>query len=215
MEEQESNSLVSAYPVSIWEVILILLGAIALVGAAGAGLGIRLWSNANDPQRAEAIARSLIDYQIPGGSEGVFGVNIGSAKFAWVRSKTQPPDVILFIGRTPITKETDKGESSEEEAPSFSHTSPQAPPQTPPEDLDQGFSVTSSRIEDKVFCGKTIPTTIEEGQQVFDDPDSPVPAVRYTVSTTESDIEQTVILTTNGSNAAAKASRVFKGLRCK
>ncbi|HEY9636208.1 MAG TPA: hypothetical protein V6D14_22570 [Coleofasciculaceae cyanobacterium] len=203
MDNQQLNNAIPQYSVRIWEVILIVMGAIALVGVGIIGLLTKASTNALDPARAEAIAKSLIDYNIPGGSQGVFGINIGSAKLAWVRSTSEPPDVILFVGKTPITKETDKDQLNK----GFENT--------PSNNIDQEFTVTASRVENKQFCGKTIPVTVEEGTQAFSNQPSSVPAIRYTASTTEENIERRVILIANGNNAPQKANTVFRSLRCK
>lgn len=208
MDEQEFTNPIPEYPVRIWEVILILFGAIAITSITGLGLGLKLWSNANDPQRAEAIARSIVDYQIPGGSQGIFGINIGSAKVALVRSRNDPPDVVLFVGRTPITKESTNPKANGGE---FGEPTVQASPETP----DEEFTIASSRVETKSFCGKPTPVTVETGEQRFKGPDLSVPAVRYSIESTENDIEQIIILTANGKDAPKKAEAVLRSFSCK
>lgn len=203
MENEQLNSEIPQYSVSVWEVIFIVIGAIALFGAACIGLGLKVLANAYNPTKAEAIAKSLIDYQIPGGSQGVFGINIGSAKLAWVRSATNPPDVILFVGKTPLNKETNENDSN------------QGLENPPSDNVNEEFKATASRTENKVFCGKTVPVTIEEGQRTLGNPPSSVPAIRYTARTTEGNVERIVILIANGETAQAKAVSVFNSLRCR
>ncbi len=108
MNDQSSTSEIPQYSVSVWEVILIAIGALILIGLGLFGLGVKVLNNAFNPLRAEKIAHSLIEYKIPGGSQGVFGINIGVAKLAWVRSTTNPPDVVLFVGKTPVNREANK-----------------------------------------------------------------------------------------------------------
>ncbi|XGV96007.1 MAG: hypothetical protein ACAF41_25130 [Leptolyngbya sp. BL-A-14] len=199
-----SNSLIPRYPVRLFEVIVITVGAIAVVGIGVVGLGIKILDNAFNPRRAEAIAKSLIDYTIPGKSQGVFGINIGSAKFAWIRSVTTPPDVILFIGESPVNQEKDDAESSEldEEFQRF-----------PSDSVAQEFVATTSRIETKTFCGKPVPVTIQEGQQTFSYAE-PQPAVQYTARSMEGSVERVAILTTSGRDAQARAIAIFNSFRC-
>lgn len=206
MDEHESPPLIPEYPVHWGEVVLITLGAIAVVGAGVSGLGMKAIGNAFDPGRAEAVAASLIDYQIPGGSRGIFGIKIGGAKVAWVRSVTTPPNVVLFVGKTPINKET--GET--EQRNPFQDL--ENPPSDQAEDL---FTPATSRSEFKTFCGQTVPVTVQVGEQTFTNSPAPLPAVRYIVNTrVESDAEWTVILTTNGKAAPETAAQVFNSLRC-
>jgi hypothetical protein len=205
MLDKPANNEISNYSVSVWEGILIAIGAIALTGVGLAGLGFKVLNNAFDPTRAEAIAHSLIDYRIPGGSRGVFGINIGSAKFAWVHSTTTPPDVILFVGRTPINKDVEA--NRRDLMQDF---------ETPPtDDANQVFTETTSRVEDRKLCDSPVQVTISEGQQSFGSSLSSLPAVRYTVSLTQENVEQLVIVTANGSQAAEKAETVFQSLQCR
>lgn len=203
MDDRQLNREICQYPVRVWEVVLIVMAAIGLISAGLVGLVMKALNNAFDPTRAEAIAHSLIEYQIPGGSQGIFGVNVGSAKLAWVRSTTNPPDVILFVGKTPLNKDADNNE--------FNDTLEN----TPSGSVDENFTVTASRVENKLFCGQSVPVTIEQGEQTLSNQPSPLPAIRYIASRTKGDTKQVVILTTNGKNAKGKATAVFNSLRCK
>ena len=202
---ESSSNLIPRYPVRLFEVIVITVGAIVVVGVGIVGLGIKILDNAFNPRRAEAIAKSLIDYTIPGESQGVFGINIGSAKFAWIRSVTAPPDVILFIGESPVNQETDDAESSEldQEFQRF-----------PSDSVAQEFVATTSRTETKTFCGKPVLVTIQEGQQTFSYT-LPQPAVQYTARVMEGGVERVAILTTSGRDAQAKAIAIFNSFRCR
>ncbi len=203
MNDRQLNREICQYPVKVWEVILIVMGAMGLISVGLAGLVMKALNNAFDSTRAEVIAQSLIDYQIPGGSQGIFGINVGSAKLAWVRSSADPPNVILFVGKTPLNKEGDNNE--------FNDTLEN----TPSSKVDENFTVSTSHIENKQFCGQIVPVTIEQGTQTLSNQPSPLPAIRYIASTTRGDSKQVVILTTNGENAKGKAATVFNSLRCK
>jgi hypothetical protein len=207
MDEHDSPPLIPDYPVRWGEVLLIALGAIAVMGAGLAGLGMKAIGNAFDPERAEAIATSLIDYEIPGGARGIFGIKIGGAKVAWVRSVATPPHVVLFVGKTPINKETGEAEQR----------NPIQDFENPPSDqAEDVFTPATSRIEFKIFCGQTVPVIVQVGEQTFTNLPNPLPAVRYIVNTKAgSESEWTVILTANGKAAPDNAAQVFNSLRCK
>ncbi|HEY9725498.1 MAG TPA: hypothetical protein V6D50_03530 [Chroococcales cyanobacterium] len=202
MDNSQVDSEISRYPVRVWEVILILIGAMALISAACFGLGIKVLNNAFNPARAEAIAKSLLDYKIPGGSQGIFGLNIGSVTVASVYSHTTPPDVVLVVGEIPLTRETDRESAQDFEV-------------TPSDNAEGNFTVTASHTENKAFCGKTVPVLIEQGKQTFNNQPSPFPAIRYSVRTVVEDVELVVILTTSGDEAKEKVVTVFNSLRCK
>jgi hypothetical protein len=206
LTDLSSNNEIPHYPVSVWETILIVMGAITLIAAGMIGLGIKVLNNAFDPVQAEAIARSLLDYKIPGGSQGVFGINIGSAKLAWVRSTTSPADVLLFVGKTPLNKEVEQ-EAQQELRRDFENP--------PSDEANQPFEVLESHTERRLFCGTTILITVEVGRQTLDEFSAPVPAVRYIASRKEGPVERLVILTVNGKNSDKKADEIFSSLRCK
>jgi len=187
------------YPVRLGEVILIVLGAIALLGAGCVGLYLRVINYAYNPGRAEAVAKAIVDYDIPGGAEGIFGINIGSAKLALVRSVSNPPNVILFVAKNPITRDT-------EGVPGNLFTS---------DDMDQQFAVQSRRTETKTFCGAAIPITVEEGEQTFPNLDLSLPAVRYTASLIEEDVERTAVIVANGDRRYELIESSFSSLRCR
>lgn len=202
MDNPQVDREIPRYPVRIWEVILIVMGTIALISAACFGLGIKVLNNAFNSGRAEAIAKSLLDYKIPGGSQGIFGLNIGSVTVASVYSATTPPDVVLVVGEIPVTRETDRESAQDFEV-------------TPSDNAEGNFTVIASHKENKTFCGKTVPVLVEKGKQTFNNQPSPLPAIRYSVRTVVEDVELVVILTTSGDEAKEKIVTVFNSLRCK
>ncbi|MEY3869696.1 MAG: hypothetical protein RLZZ338_3587, partial [Cyanobacteriota bacterium] len=212
MNEQHlnDNNEIPEYSVTPWEVILIIVGAIAVIGTGLLGLGIKALNNAFNPERADAIARNLIDYQIPGESQGIFGLKLGGSEYAWVRSNQNPPEVILFIGKIVIDEERDiMEEESYKKQLIQNFTSP------PATEFEGSFITISQETEEKKLCGKSVKLTVEKGEQTFKSTTSPLPAIRYITSRPDGDKEQIVILTTNGQNAQQKAQQVFNSLRCR
>lgn len=197
-EIQTKGQAIPEYPVGVGELLLIVLGAIALVGAGFTGLYLRVINNAYDPQRVEAIAKTILAYDIPGGAEGFFGLNVGNARFALLRSKTNPPDVILFAGKNPVTRDTQDSTG----VPLSS------------DDMEQQFTVRNSRTETREFCHQPTTITIEEGEQTFANLSLTLPATRYTASLIEANVERTVILIVNGDHRKAKIEAIFRSLRC-
>ncbi|MBF2066054.1 MAG: hypothetical protein IGS39_16785 [Calothrix sp. C42_A2020_038] len=199
--EEEAKNLVPNYPVRIWELLLILLGAFGLIGTALVGIATKTLTNVLTPARAEAIAQSLFEYQIPGGSRGVAGINFGAKNIAIVSSLSTPPDVTLFVSKVPVV-------------------------QTPDEDLInlgdtlreifQGdFIPSESTTETAQLCGKTVTVSIQSGQQFFDEQTPSVSAIRYLAKIAENGVERNISIITNGENAYDKATKVFNSLRCR
>lgn len=84
----------TVYRMSLREGGAIALGGLLVIVGGIIGLGEKAIRNATDPARAEAIARSIMDYRIPGQVHGLFGINIGSVKMGVVTNAppTGSPD---------------------------------------------------------------------------------------------------------------------------
>jgi hypothetical protein len=215
---QTPNAL-TQYPVSIWEAIAIFAGAIFLIAVGVAGLGLKTLNNAFDPKRAEAIAHSLLEYNIPGGSEGTFGTNLGGAKVAVVASTRKlpvlqsevlpPSEIELFIARIPINEVTTAVDSEEEFSneffPGFSFSS----------QVEAAFKPINSRIENREFCGVSTQVTIQEGSLVLSDQAPPIPAVQYQARAVKDAERNVAVLSAAGQNAKENAAKVFESLKCK
>lgn len=214
---EDSNDPVQ-HPVSIWEGMAITGGAILLVVAGLAGLGVKALGNAFDSQRAEAIARSLMEYQIPGGSKGFFGTNIGGGKMAVVTSNDmttietqQTPAIELFTARMPLNRETDTEAKS-------------VPTPQPENELFSGFSfsyqdptafqVTQAQVEQKMFCGVLTPVEVQQGALTIVSGAAPVSAVKYEVKRVLDDESHIVVISALGAQASQQAAAVFNSLQC-
>lgn len=214
-----SPTSLTQYPVSIWEAIAIFAGAIFLVAVGVAGLGLKTLNNAFDSNRAEAIAQSLIRYNIPGGSEGTFGTNLGGAKVAVVSSTRKlpilesevlpPSEIELFIARIPINEVTSAVGSEEEFNneffPGFSFSS----------QVEAAFKPITSRTENREFCGVLTQVIIQEGSLVLSDRTPPIPAVQYQARAIKNAERNVAVLSAAGENAKENAAKVFKSLECK
>jgi len=218
----ETNQPITQYPVSIWEGIAIASGAVLLVITGVAGLGYKMVRNAFAPKRAEAIAYNLMDYKIPGGSQGAFGLTLGGATIAVVTSKNSlnnlpgaspystnlPPIVELIIAKTPPDRESNDN-PPQDFNPAFSFSGLSFSYQS-----DNGFQATSSRWENKPFCGETVPVTIQEGQQTFANKPNSVPAIKYSVRRSLETHQRLVVVTAIGEKAQDNAATVFNSLKC-
>jgi hypothetical protein len=206
------------YSVSIWEAIAIFAGAVFLIAVGVAGLGLKTLNNAFDPRRAEAIAQSLAEYNIPGGSQGTFGTNLGGAKVAVVASTRKlpsppsilpPSEVELFIARIPINEVTNAVDSEEdpnnEFFPGFSFSS----------QAESAFQPNNSRTEKHQFCGVLTDVTIQEGSLVLSDQVPPIPAVQYQARVVNDAERNIAVLSAAGQRAKENAAKVFDSLKCK
>lgn len=211
------------YTVTIWETIAITVGAVVLVAIGFAGLGFKALNNAFSPGRAEAIARSIMTYDIPNGSEGLFGANVGGARVAVVASTTLPtglpnspvlsdssipPAIELLVARIPVSQETEEFDSGTPATTeffagfSFSYQ------------VEGAFEVSESRREYRDFCGATTPITVQEGTLTLPDQHTRLPAVKYKINVDRDTDNYIANLTTVGQDAEQNVETVFKSLRC-
>ncbi|MBD1844097.1 hypothetical protein H6F89_11930 [Cyanobacteria bacterium FACHB-63] len=202
---RELPSRIPQYKVSIWETLAVVLGAIATLGVGLTGLGLKFLSNAATPQRAEAIASNIMTYSLPGGSQGLLGVNIAGAKVALVASEGDEPDIQLLMARVPVDQESGRRRidrildsialgADEEE-----------------------LKIKTVRAENRTLCGQTTGIAIREGLLKY--PDSPEKAtVIYRANVILGDTRYVVNLLANDANAdiaGKKADDVFKSLQCR
>jgi hypothetical protein len=218
-DASQAPSASTQYSVSIWEAIAIFAGAILLVAVGVAGLGLKALNNAFDPRRAEAIAQSLIDYNIPGGSQGTFGTNLGGAKVAVIASTRKlphqlpevlpPSEVELFIARIPINEVTNAVDSEEDSSneffPGFAFSS----------QTEGTFQPQNTHVAQLQFCGSLTPVTIQEGVLVLSDQTPPIPAVQYQARMVNDAERNIAVLSAAGQNAKDNAAQVFASLKCK
>jgi hypothetical protein len=201
MKQEQVKNPAPDYPVRIWELLLIMLGAFGLVGTALVGVATKTLTNVLTPAKAEAIAKSLFEYQIPGGSKGVAGINFGAKNIAIVTSLNNPPDVTLFVSKVPVV------ETPDEDSINLDDTL---------QEIFQGdFMPSESRTENKLLCGKNVTVSIQNGKQIFDERTPPVAAIRYLAKITENGVERNVSIIANGENANSAAAKVFDSLRCR
>ena len=192
-----TNSQPSSYSVTLLEAFGITLGAIALVLAGSVRLAQKYIGNMSDPNRAETIARSLIDYEIPGGSRGFFGINIGGEKTAIINSinnlqNTDTPELEIIAAKVPNTRT--------ENIANFL--------------LSSSFESESASAVKQNFCGRSTSMLIETGQKTLSDEKTKVRAVKYTLKALVGNHERQVIITAVGQNAEKNAKVVLESLRC-
>jgi hypothetical protein len=217
-----SQNLSQAYPVTVWETVGIVAGAIALVAIGFAGLGAKLVSNAYEPARAEAIASSLITYEMPGESGGQFGANLGGARIAVVstdelptglspvllsQAESLPRAIELLIARIPVSQESEaldsEGEITHNFFSGFSFLY----------QVDGVFEVSTYQTEYREFCGGMTPVTIQRGMLTLPD-QSTLPAVRYEINAERAADHYIAIITAVGQNASQQSNDLFRSIRC-
>jgi hypothetical protein len=204
---REVPSRIPQYKVSIWETVAIVLGAIATFGVGLSGLALKFLNNASTPQRAEAIASNIMSYSLPGGSQGLLGVNIAGAKVALVASEGNEPDIQLLVARVPIGQQQEGGRRQIDRILDSIALGAD----------EEELKIKTVRTETKNLCGTQTSVAIREGKLKY--PDSGEKAtVIYRASVNLEDSRYVVNLLTNAQDlklAGEKAATVFDSLQCK
>ena len=208
--------------ISVWEGMAIATGALLLAVAGLGGVGNKAARNATDPDRAVAIAHSIMNYQIPGDVTGSFGLNIGSIKMAVVSNAptagsldtaalnpTLRPRVELLVARTPLgtrTRVSNPNSGSDFDLLSL-------PGLSISYDIQGDFQAIRSTNSRSALCGVVTTVTIRNGIATLSDGAS-YPAVRYESSSTVEDRHYSIILMAIGYNAKSTAESLFNSLQC-
>jgi hypothetical protein len=201
MDDLETK-LPKEYNNSLAELMLIIGIAGILFSAALLNVGIHAAKNALNHQKAEAIAKSMMKYNITGGSSARFGLNIGAIRMALVTSRNNPPTVGLLIARIPVSPETNRNKIKQDFTGWYKNW------------IEQRIEFTSSHTETKSLCGTEVPVTIQEGEVFLENQTSAIPITQYIANVTFPDSERVVVLFTNGQKAKENAISVFDSLKC-
>jgi len=194
------TKLPKEYNNSLAELMLIIGIAGVLFSAALLNIGIHATKNAINPQKAEAIAKSMMKYNITGGSTARFGLNIGAIRMALVTNRNNT--VGLLIARIPVNPETNRNKIKQDFTGWYKNW------------IEQRIEFTSSSIETKTLCGTEVPVTIQEGELFLENQTSAIPITQYIANVTFPDSERVVVLFTNGQKAKENAISVFDSLKC-
>lgn len=201
-QDVNTNNSIPQYSVSIWEAILILIGAIALIGTGLAWIGMRMLNNTFNSVRAEEVARSLIDYKIPGGSSGIVGLSIGAETFAIVKSNTEPSDIFLYVSKAPSDRMSEETPINLGDAIALENS------------ITGEFVFSDTYTEPKKLCNQPTQVTIQKGQQIDTTQNTTQPAIQYSARIIDGKIERIISIMTIGENAQVKAEQVFNSIEC-
>lgn len=187
--------------VHILEMTAISFGAIALIGAAVLGLVNKLTTNMHQPQRAEKIAKHLIDYQFPDKSMGQMGLSIGAESFAVVTDRAQDPSLRLFVQASPVDWVERTSTLVREYA------------------LGAGWRGKWDSVTDENksvrYCNQTVNLEISRGLWAIDETTPALNAIEYTLDVTVNDYDQTIRILATGLNAETRAKQLLDSIQCR
>ena len=202
----QSSSPQSAPEIRVhWiEIVAISIGAVAIVGAAIAGLGHKLQTNMNQPRRVEKIAKNLITYQFPQSAQGRTGLSIGAESFAVVTDRTTDPNLRLFVQASPV----DGVERSSVVVREYA--------------LGSGWrgswETVKAVTQPFLYCRETV--NLETRRGYWSEADSaedepPIPAIEYSIDTTIDGYDQTIRILATGTQAEPLAQELLKSIQCR
>jgi hypothetical protein len=171
-----------------------------------AGLAFWGWKSLNpvtDPQQVEAQAKSLFDYNIPGGSKGLVSMNIMGVQMSQIVDTAPNPNVFLMVGVLPAQFASQKEAFQQ----SFQESMQQQ--------LQQNTQFSQTKTEQKTLCNQEVPVLIQEGQGSSDNQSAPVPSITYNAFVNYQGSERFIWLMTSGDQAKETAEAVFNSLKCK
>lgn len=194
-----------------WKNILIGCGILALIGVILIGVltffGYRALKSRveTNPQKVEEEAKTMMDYEITGGSRGMISMNLGF-KMTVVQSITNiddSPKIVLILASVPqsMIKEFNKSNESFEERLQKSFSK------------DRKMLVKESETIEKTVCGQKRSVTVKHGSVEIRG--KTLPATSYHVFVNQNNKGIFALITASGENHEKDAAAVFDSLKCK
>jgi hypothetical protein len=154
-----------------------------------------------DSGAADEVARDIIDYEIPEGSEGFMSMDMGIFRVAGVMSQNAPESTVLVVGElSAAAMQGNKAEVEEAMRRSI-------------EQQQQTITVQGQSVEPRDICGQTVQMTIVEGQQTVEG--QTAEALSYQLFLVHEGQGIFVALTTTGSDTQGRAEQVLQSIGCK
>lgn len=191
-------------PFNVWKWVGIGCGGTLVLGIILIGALIyavqQFFNISFDAQKAEEVTKSIVDYEIPGGSRGLFTFNVNGIK-AGVVTAENPEDAMLMVFQLPVDTDinAEELEKSVEQSRQSSNTGQ--------------FEVKSEREEEKELCGQNINVTVSEGE--INNGVNKRNAIAYEARLVHNKKPIFIMIQTSGADAEGKASKVFNSLQCK
>jgi len=154
-----------------------------------------------DPEKIEPVARSIFSFNIPGGSRGVFAMDMQGSKTAMMQSKKKPPDSFLVLASFPREVAEDaKGQFEKSVLRKFTN--------------DSETSITYSKIIQDKLCGKNVSVKMQRGYMRRGKKVDRDPMTSFQTAVTNQGKLKFVLVIAAGKNSDARARGIYKSLRC-
>lgn len=194
---------------SAWKPILIGCGVVVFLGlvtfAVLGFFGYRAYKSrvATNPLDAELKAREIMYYAIPGGSKGIFSLDLSKdmgMKMAVVQSVTTSPAVILVVAKVPESMGKDASKTIEEQ---FQNSTKD----------DKHMVVQKSYIQKGTLCGEQTNLLFKEG--TMESHGTTVPATSIEAVVRHRGAVYLGLIYAGGEKRQEAANAVLQSLSCK
>jgi hypothetical protein len=192
------------YKVKLWEVLGVGLLGVFLIALALLEVANQFFTKIQNPEQAESIARTVVDYQLPGGNQGLKSFETKAESFALVGNRRNPPDLLMLVTQAPI--EPDRVEDQRNFAEELDITTA----------LVGSWRRAKQTTQQKQFCGKSVNVTVRQGSYLMvESPRRPVAMTEYLVIHNRKKSQTSIQLFAIGSQAATELDQVLQSLQCR
>jgi hypothetical protein len=185
------------------EILLVGLGGGLIIAFALYELANQFLSKIENPEQAEAIVEQVVEFQMPGGSQGLKSFKTNTEAFALVGNRTNPPSLLLLVSQVPIKA------TPTEEAPNL------ADELDIPSALVGSWRSVKTTTENKRFCDQTVVVTMRQGNyRLLESPQKLVKMREYMFIYPKKTVQTSLQLFAIGPEAAQQIDAVFQSFKC-
>lgn len=191
------------YPVKLYEIFGVGLGAMLIVAFALFELANQFFTKIKNPEQAESIIKQVVEYEMPGGSQGLKSLKTNTEAFALVGNRQNPPSLLLLVSKTPVEKHD--GEASMNLVDELNI----------PTALVGTWQNVRTTVENKRFCDQIMPVTIRQGTyRLIESPRKQVEMREYMIVQPLKNTQHRIQLFGIGSEGARQLEAVFRSFTC-
>ncbi|NJN49071.1 MAG: hypothetical protein HC805_03875 [Alkalinema sp. RL_2_19] len=191
------------YSLKLREVLSVGIGAALIVTFALWELANQFFTKVKNPEQAESIIKTVIEYEMPGGSQGLKSFKTNTEAFALVGNRRQSPDLLLLVSQALIEKDEVEGPKNLADELDI------------PAALVGTWQTVTTNTENKRFCDQIIPVTVRQGSyRMIESPSKLVKMREYMIVRPQKRNQTSIQLFAIGPDAAKQMDTVFNSFKC-
>jgi hypothetical protein len=185
------------------EILLVGLGAGLIIAFTLYELANQFFAKIKNPEQATAIVDQVLQYNMPGGSQGLKSFKTNTEAFALVGNRQNPPSLLLLVSQAPIEPTPTAGTPNLAEELDI------------PSALVGTWRSSKTTTESRQFCGQTVAVTVRQGNyRLLESPRQLVKMREYSVAYPQKTIQTNIQLFAIGPEAAQQIDSVFQSFKC-